>query len=234
MKILLSCLLLLLSNFAQADEVKSNYMTFNLGIRKIDLLHEESAADAGYKPLNKKSSFAMFSLKLGIEKEILADQPISFNLGANFGGMYGRKKDQLVESNLQFRDRASGIFYGLSGTLNANFMIKKMRSQVFGGVNLLKTSSDYRLGYYPINSLNPSVEIEYEEDGTVSYLTAGMRFFDNKLGLFSIFAIDYKLASSFNTTISKSKLDQNDISLSNTSSATHDPFILTLGFGLSF
>lgn len=234
MKFLLSCFVLLLSTAALADNLKSNYVTFNMGLRKIDLNHNETSGDAGFQSLDKRSSFPMFSLKVGLEKEFLAEQVVSFNLGVLGGAMYGRKKDELVKTNLQFRDRASGIFYGLSGTINANFMINKMRSQVFGGVNIIKSNSEYRLGYLPLNSLSPSIEIEYEEDGTVSYLTTGMRFFDYRSGLFSVFAIDYKIASSYNTTILKSKLDGNPLSLSNTSTAIHDPFILSLGFGLMF
>ena len=101
-------------------------------------------------------------------------------------------------------------------------------------MNLLKSNTKYKLSYEPITSSTPAFNIDYKEDGTQSFLTAGMRFFDTKSELFSIIAVEYEMASSFNTTVDASKMDKAKIDLDRTSSADHRPFAVTLGFGLMF
>jgi opacity protein-like surface antigen len=218
----------------QAADLATNYVTISVSENNIEILHQEASNAANYKSLDHKSVIPTFFLRAGVEKEFLADEIISFTVGVGGGYMFGRKKSNLASKNLQFREEASGIFYGAGGAINANFMIGKMRSQVFGGFQFLKSDSKYKLEYGPMNAANPKVNIDYKEDGTQSYLSAGARFFDAKLGLFSIIAVEYELASSFNSTLTAAKVNREKIDITNQASARHTPIKYTLGFGFTF
>ncbi|MBY0415641.1 MAG: hypothetical protein K2Q18_15815, partial [Bdellovibrionales bacterium] len=222
-----------ITNVVAAD-LKTNYLTFAISNRNVDILHNETSDDTRFVSLNKNISIPTFSLSIGAEKELLADQVISFTVGGGVGGMFGRSKGDIPTRNLQYRDKASGYSFSALGSLNGNFTIYKMRSQVFSGFHFLKSNSKFKLAYGPMNAASPAINIDYAEDGTQSFITAGLRFFDVKTELFSIIAIEYELTSSFNTSVDSSKIDKTKIGVTNPSKVEHNPYVVTLGFGMTF
>lgn len=219
---------------AQAADLNTNYVTFNVSERTIGMTHNESSAATNFKAVNENYSVPVFSLKVGLEKEIFENQPLSFTFGVGYGFMFGRKKQDFLQTDTQISDKISGTFYTLGGTANANFMWQKMRSQVFGGLNILKSSSKYKLTSSLFSSTASQTNLDYEEDGTQSFLTAGMRFFDNKLGLFSIISLEYEVTSTFTNNLVASKVDGASVIVSNPAVIEHRPLVINLGFGITF
>lgn len=229
----LSLLLFFAAN-SHAEEFKTNYLTFNTAYRNVDVSHYENSGAANFVSLGEKSSIPVFSLRAGVEKEFFADSPLSVTAGLGGGAFFGRNKKDLVVRNLRFRDKVSGSFYSFGGTLNKNFTWIKLRGQVFGGFNLLKAKTDYKLSYSLINGSPPQINLDYEESSTQSYISAGLRLFDLKNEIFSIFSIEYQVTSSFTFSKSASKVNGSDTSITNPASVDHSPLIFNLGFGLQF
>ncbi len=233
------CFLFLFFTFlspAFADSnIKTNNIIFGLGYRIIEISHFEESAASSFQSLSKKNSMSVFSLKTGLEKEFFADKPLSFTAQVFGGVLYGRKKEELAVRNLDLYDKVQGQFYGLGGTLNFNMgWYKKNRAQLFGGLNFVKSKIDYKLEYQPINAVVPKFNIDYAEDGTQAFLVGGCRFFDLKQELYSIFTLEYQVASSF--TFNQSAFKINDANAGSATKATveHIPFAVTLGFGMMF
>ncbi|MEA9356564.1 hypothetical protein SHI21_10130 [Bacteriovorax sp. PP10] len=219
---------------AQAADLDTNYVTFNVSERNMELSHNESSAATNFKSINATYSIPVFSLKAGLEKEIFENQPLSFTLGGSYGLMYGKKKKDFLATDTQISDKVSGTFYTLGGTANANFMWQKMRSQVFGGLNIVKSDTKYRVTSGLFSSDASQTNLDYKEDGTQSFLTAGVRFFDNKLGLFSIISLEYEVTSTFTNNLTASKVDGASVLISNPATIEHKPLVINLGFGITF
>lgn len=219
---------------AQAADLNTNYVTFNVSQRNMELSHNEASAATNFKSINQTYSIPVFSLRAGLEKEIFENQPLSFTLGGGVGAMFGRKKKDFLATNTQISDKVSGTFYAFGGTANANFMLQKMRSQVFGGLNIVKSDTKYKVTSRPYSSEATQTNLDYEEDGTQSFITAGMRFFDNKLGLFSIISLEYEVTSTFTNNLVASKVDGATVSVSNPATIEHRPLVINLGFGVAF
>lgn len=224
----------LLSLNAFSAELKTNYVTFTFSENSLSIDHQETSNSPAYTSIGNKSKVSVFSLKIGVEKEFLADKVLSVTIGAGIGGKYGRVSDSLIVKGIQYRERVSGTSYGFGGSLNGNFYINKMRSQVFGGLQILKSNSLYKITYSPISLTTPATNINYEGDSTQSFLTGGLRFFDEKQALMSFISIDYRVASTFNTKVQKAQVDNASIDLTSNAQITHSPFGFTLGFGLMF
>lgn len=219
---------------AHAVEFDTNYVTFNISKRDMELAHNETSAATNFKSVGRTYSIPAFSLKVGLEKEIFENQPISFTLGGGVGGVFGRKKKDFLETDIQVSEKVVGTFYSFGGTVNSNFMWQKMRTQVFGGLNLVKSDTKYKLRYNSFSSSTPQYNIDYTEDGAQSFLTTGVRFFDSTLGLFSIISLEYEVTSSFTTNVAASKIDGASISIANPASIEHKPLVINLGFGMTF
>jgi hypothetical protein len=62
-----------------------------------------------------------------------------------------------------------------------------------------------------------------------------MRFFNTKLGLFSIFSVEYQVASTFTNSLTAAKMNGANIIVENSSTEIeHPPLVLNLGFGIAF
>lgn len=230
-------ILLLLSCFltnAYAEDFKTNFLTFNVAYRNIDITHQEQSSATNFVSLGEKSSIPVFSLQAGLEKEFMADLPVSFTAGVGGGALLGRRTKDLVTRDLQFRDGANGTFYSLGATLNGNFKWNKMRTQLFGGFHFVKTEMDYKLKITKLDTSPPQRNIDYSEEATQSYLTAGVRIFDSLNEIFSIISLEYQVASSFTMQNTASKIDGATITMSNPASVEHAPLVLNLGFGIQF
>lgn len=231
-------IILLLTSFlfleVRASDLNTDYVTFNISQRNMGLTHYETSAATNFKTVNDTYSIPVFSLRVGLEKEIFANQPLSFTLGGGVGAMFGRKKQDFLATDTQVSDKVSGTFYTFGGTANANFMWQKMRTQVFGGLNIVRSDTKYKLTVHPLSSDATKTNLDYKEDGTQSFITAGMRFFDNKLGLFSIFSLEYEVASTFTSNLDASKVDGASVVVSSPATIEHKPLIINLGFGITF
>ena len=83
-------LLLLCSVFnTQAAELKTNYVTFGVTEKIIKLFHQEISPATNFKSLSQRTTIQTFSIRAGVEKEIFAEEVISFNLGGGGGYMLG-------------------------------------------------------------------------------------------------------------------------------------------------
>lgn len=172
---------------------------------------------------------------MGFEKEILADQYVSFTPQV-FGGLkIGRKKADRVAENLSFADKVSGSLYGFGGTVNANFKYgKTMRVQPFAGLNIVTSDTKYRFSYTPFNAEKPQMNFDYEEKRAQSYLIGGVRLFDNKQELFSIFTVEYEFARTVNSFTSTAKINGEKVDFTNAPAVDHGAIGASLGFGMMF
>ena len=217
-----------------AQEVNSNYVTVNVSRHQVKINHNEVSSAPGYFSMAEQSQISLIGIQVGLEKEFFADKFLSFTAGGGAGVLLGKDKDDHVKTDLMYKDKASGFLYNANGSINANYSMKSTRIQFFGGASILKTKAKYRVAYSHLNVKDPGINIDYSEDGTQSFVRAGVRVFHAKEELFSTFALEYKLASTFTTTTSASKLNLANIAISNSAEAEHSPLGIVIGFGLMF
>lgn len=220
---------------AHAVELDTNYVTFTLSKRDVELQHSETSSETNFTSLSDVVNVPTFSLVLGLEKEFFETLPISITPMVGYGFMFGKTKDELTTKNLKYDEKVSGSIMTLGGTVNVNLEVYKMRTQFFGGLKFVRTETDYKLKYTPISSSTPQINFDYSDEGTQSFLTTGLRFFNPKVGLFSIFALEYAATSSFtNQATDASKIDSIRVQAASPALIDHSPLVLSLGFGMMF
>ena len=236
MKILLILLSLFSMVSASAADTKGDYLTVALSTHTTDIFHQETSGATSYFPLNKRSGLISYELILGAEKELFYDSLFSFSLNAFGGFEFGRKKKEYATDNLVFRDKAFGYLYGGGASINTNFRVKKLKVQPFVGMNILMRNVDYKLSYGPLTSSTSvaSINIDYNNEATEMVARAGLRVFDEREKLFSIFAVENVFSASRKINLDAAKVNNGNIDLTTHATFDHASFRFTLGFGMMF
>ena len=236
MRKLLIFLSFLCAASVSAADTKGDYLTVALSTHTTDIFHEETSGATNYFPLNKRSGLISYELILGAEKELFYDSLFSFSLNAFGGFEFGRKKKEYATDNLVFRDKAFGYLYGGGASLNANYRVKKLKVQPFVGLNILMRNVDYKLSYGPLTSSASiaSINIDYNMESTEMIGKVGLRVFDEREKLFSIFAVENVVSSSRKINLDAAKVNQGNVSLTKQATFDHASFRFTLGFGMMF